>query len=141
LFPARDGGGALAREGIALPSAPALAQAHPGDARHQVELGRPHVAELPREDLELVADRPPVVRVGDLRGHVGVLVETNIPWAVSEHSGRLAGWKATEIGHADFDDEPAAGCEVSSDVAKALDLLILGGQVRDRVEHEVGEPE
>ena len=44
---------ALAREGLAVPSAPAFAQPHPGERRHQVELRGPHVAERDGEALEL----------------------------------------------------------------------------------------
>lgn len=38
LLPDRDMLGAVARERLPVPSAPALAQAHSGDARHQIEL-------------------------------------------------------------------------------------------------------
>jgi hypothetical protein len=44
---------------------------------HQVELRRPHIAKGRREHFERVPD-PVVVRVGDLRGHVCVLVDTHI---------------------------------------------------------------
>ena len=55
-LPDRDVRRALAGERLAVPVAPAFAQRHPGDAGHQVELRRPHVAERHREDVELVVD-------------------------------------------------------------------------------------
>jgi hypothetical protein len=44
LLPDGDVLGAVAGERLALPVAPALAQRHPGEPRHQVELRRPCVA-------------------------------------------------------------------------------------------------
>ena len=56
---------AVARERLPLPAAPALAQGQPGEARHQVQLGRPHVAKRHREDLQLAVDDL-LRRLGDL---------------------------------------------------------------------------
>src|SRR6516165_4885047 len=53
LLPHRDVAPALAGEWRTLPVAPAPAQGHPGEPRHQVQLGRPHVAERDRERLYL----------------------------------------------------------------------------------------
>src|SRR5205807_7321094 len=63
LLPDADELRALAREGLALPTAPALAQPHAGEPRHQVELRRPHVAERDRELPE-----PPVNLAVVMRG-------------------------------------------------------------------------
>ena len=54
-LPDRDVGRALAGEWLAVPIAPPFAQRHPREARHQIELGRPHETERCREDV------PPVV--------------------------------------------------------------------------------
>jgi hypothetical protein len=53
--------GAVAGEGLTFPGAPALAQSHPSEPRHQVELGRPYVAKWRGEDLELAVDDPVVI--------------------------------------------------------------------------------
>ena len=53
----------------------------------------------------------------------------------------LAGREPLELGDLDLDHEAAARLEMGGDVAEALDLVVLGGQVGDGVVHEVGEPE
>src|SRR5581483_2027525 len=61
LLPDADERAALARERLAAPAAPALARAQAGDARHQIELRRPHVAERDRREAaaaEVVRDEP-----------------------------------------------------------------------------------
>ena len=70
LLPDRDVGSALARERLALPPAPALAQPQAGDPRHQVELGRPDVAERNRAGGPRAVAKPPVVRDEALRDDV-----------------------------------------------------------------------
>src|SRR5262249_5855458 len=62
-LPHADELAAFARERLAPPTAPPLARMHPRDACHEVELGRPHVAERdrPRRDRSVVD----VVVVGD----------------------------------------------------------------------------
>src|SRR5947208_16325279 len=62
LLPDRDVLATLARERLAVPVAPALAQRHPGQLRHQVELRRPHVAERQRQQLPAAVDEREVVR-------------------------------------------------------------------------------
>src|SRR5215207_8213430 len=52
---------AVAREGLPPPAAPALAQPHPAELRHEVELGRPRVAERHRDAVEASVDDPKVV--------------------------------------------------------------------------------
>src|SRR5581483_4506750 len=49
-----DMGAAGAGERLAVPAGPALAQLEPGDARHQVELRRPHVPARVREQTDAV---------------------------------------------------------------------------------------
>jgi hypothetical protein len=44
-------GSALARERLSPPPCPSLAQRHPGELRHQVELGGPYAPERHREVL------------------------------------------------------------------------------------------
>ena len=132
--------GALARERLAPPPRPALAQRHPGEARHQVELGRPHVAERHRVQLELAVDDPVVVGDQALRRDV-VLVEAEPRGVDVERADGLARRKPLELGDADLDHEAPARLEVRGDVAEARDLLVLGRQVHDRVEDEVRDGE
>jgi hypothetical protein len=80
---------ALGGERLALPAPPALAQRHPRDARHEVELGRPDVAKRRREDLDSVALDPVVVRDRRLRDDVD-LVEAHVLRAHVEHLEALA---------------------------------------------------
>src|SRR5436190_16046906 len=68
---------ALARERLVLPAAPAVAQVHVRELRHQVELGRPHVPEQDREALDAAVDEVEVVRDQPLVGDV-VLVEAPV---------------------------------------------------------------
>ena len=70
-----------------------------------------------------------------------VLVEAQPRRAHGERPKGLAGREPLESRDADFDHEAPARFQVRGDIAEALDLLVLGGQVHDRVEHEVGEPE
>src|SRR3954453_23353241 len=62
LLPHRDVLLAVVAERLAVPAAPPVAQRHPGEPGHQVELRRPHVAERHREDVEPAVDRAVVVR-------------------------------------------------------------------------------
>ena len=62
LLPDRDVLGALAREGLALPARPSVAQPHPGQLRHEVELAGPGVAERDRSALEVAVGLEEVVR-------------------------------------------------------------------------------
>src|SRR5947209_6982101 len=90
LLPDRDVLATLAREGLAVPVAPALAQRHPGQLRHQVELRRPHVAERQREQLPAAVDQREVVRDEALIRDV-VLVDAPVRRARGEDVERLAG--------------------------------------------------
>ena len=62
LLPHRDVLGAVTGERRARPGAPALAQRHAGQPRHQVQLGRPDVAKRLRELAERTVAEPVVVR-------------------------------------------------------------------------------
>lgn len=53
----------------------------------------------------------------------------------------LARRQATKCRYADLDYEAAAGFEVDRRIGEACDLVVLGGEVADRVEHEVDEAE
>ena len=89
LLPDRDVLAALAGERLAPPPAPAVAQAHPGELRHQVELGGPHVAERDRQALDAAVDDLEVVRDQALVGDV-VLVEAPVALADVEGADGLA---------------------------------------------------
>ena len=90
LLPDRNMCGAVAGVGLWVPAAPALAQSHPGKARHQVEFGGPYVAKRRREDFELAVDDPVMMRDEALRCGV-VLVEAEMRWGHGERPDGLAG--------------------------------------------------
>src|SRR6185369_9160103 len=81
--PDRDVLPAVARERLAPPARPALHETHAGDPGHEVELGRPDVAERARRVLDLVADPREMVRDQPLRGDV-VLVDAPVARAEVE---------------------------------------------------------
>src|SRR4051812_24298064 len=95
---------ALTREGLAPPAAPAVAQRHPGELRHQVELRRPDVAERHRVLLDRAADGLEVMRDEALAGDV-VLVDTPVRLAALEDAERVPGREPPEVGDADLDHE------------------------------------
>jgi len=133
-------GAAVAGERLPIPAAPPLTQPHPGELGHQIELGRPHVAERCRRPLEVAVDEVEVMRRDDLRGHV-VLVDPPMRLAPVEDAERLAGRQPLEIGDQDLDHEAATRLQVRGDVPEAGDLRSLRRQVHDRVEHDVGQRE
>ena len=127
--------------GSRVPVAPALAQRHPREPRHQVELRRPHVAERDRVDPE--RRRPS--RSSDARSgpgattsysskpsRVGVTVNGRI---VSPAGSRCRSGSITSI----TKHPPGSRCAAA--FSEARDLRVLRGQVHDRVEDEVGDRE
>ena len=66
LLPDRDVPAALAGERLPAPVLPPVAQPHPGQPRHQVELGRPHV---PERDPPTSRHRSPRPARGNSRPH------------------------------------------------------------------------
>ena len=89
LLPDRDVLAALARERLAPPAAPALPEAEAGHLRHEVELGRPDVAERPRAVVDPTVDDREVVRDQALVRDV-VLVDPPVALADVEDDGRRA---------------------------------------------------
>src|SRR6266516_6396374 len=75
FLPVRDVAPAVAGEGLALPVAPALAQGHPGESRHEVQLGRPSVALRRRVGFKLAVYHPEMMGKRDLPRKV-ILLET-----------------------------------------------------------------
>src|SRR5690349_776067 len=71
---------AAARERLSVPVAEALPQPHAGQARHQIELRRPDVAERRRRLLEDAVDGAEVVGDEPLAGEV-VLVDADVTFA------------------------------------------------------------
>ncbi|GAB2800711.1 hypothetical protein GCM10027073_36150 [Streptomyces chlorus] len=53
----------------------------------------------------------------------------------------LPGWKPSQFGDQDLDDEAASGFQVSRGVAETDHLLRLRRQIQDRVEEQVGDGE
>src|ERR1700722_14084340 len=110
--------GALARERLASPTAPAFAQLHPGEARHQIELGRPRVAERDRPDLEPAVDHRVVV--GDLAlRHDVVFVEVELRRGHVVCTHGLAGWKTLEIRNSHLDYEGPTRLEMRRGILEA----------------------
>src|SRR5207244_7624648 len=90
LLPYGDVLAALGSERLAVPAAPALAQAHPGNLRHEIELRGPDITERHRGTLETATDIIEMVRDQSLVGHV-VLVDPPMLVARREDVHRLAG--------------------------------------------------
>ena len=127
-------------KGVAVPAGPPLSEAQSGEPRHEVQLGRPHVAVRRGERLEPAVDHPVVMRHRDLRRDV-VLLVAEVSGRRREDVRRLARRETPELGDVVLDDEAAAGLQVRGGVAEGLDLFVLGGQVRDRVAQQVDERE
>src|SRR6186713_915668 len=95
---------AVAGERLPPPAAPPLAQSHPGELRHQVELRGPGVPERDRVALELPVDHPEVM--GDKALSCDVeLVEPPARLAHVEREDRLAGRELPQARDADLDHE------------------------------------
>src|SRR4051794_38714124 len=99
-FPDGDVLAALAREGRAVPILPALAQPHPGEARHQIELGGPDVPERKRRFPPHPVLRPEVVRDEPLARDV-VLVEAQVLGAHVEREEPLTRRETLQVRRAD----------------------------------------
>lgn len=95
---------------------------HARDLGHQVALGGPDVTEVPRAvPNRAVIAAPVVVRRALLRRQV-VGVEDQVVAVDGDRYRRLARRKPADGWHPQFDDEPAAGAQVSGGIAEALDL-------------------
>jgi hypothetical protein len=70
-----------------------------------------------------------------------VLLEREVRRGRAEDAGSLAGREALKLRDVVLDDKAAARFELSCDGAEALSLLVLAGQIRDRVAHQISEPE
>src|SRR4029453_4942699 len=88
FLPNRNVLGALARERLPLPTAPALAQRHAREPRHQGKLRRPHIAKRRRDDVDLAVLDPVVMRDESLPDNV-VLVKADVPRLDDERLERL----------------------------------------------------
>src|SRR4051795_1055383 len=106
LLPDGDVLRALARERLPVPAAPALAQPHPGHARHQVELLRPDVAERRRAEAPVAVNEREVMRDEPLALDV-VLVDPDMGLAEVEHVEALSRRERPKPRHADLDHEAA----------------------------------
>src|SRR5208282_3365781 len=59
---------------------------------------------------------------------------------MGEHAGVFSRRQASEIRHSDFDNEATAGLEMGGRIGVTGHLLILSGQISDRIEYEVYQP-
>jgi len=131
---------ALVLERRAVPALPTIDEHEPGDARHQIELRGPHVAERHRERPPRTVLEVVVVRRGSLRGEV-VLVEAEVGRVRGERPHPFAGMESPQVRDHDLDDEVAARREMMRRILEAGDLRVLCHQVHDRVEHQIDERE
>src|SRR5215211_7090270 len=92
---------AVAREHRPAPVLPALAQPHPGETRHQIELGGPDVAEGKRGFPPHAVLRPEVVRDEPLCRDV-VLVEAEVLAAHVEGVEPLPRRETLQVGRTDL---------------------------------------
>src|SRR5947209_11734273 len=89
---------ARSAEGLAAPAFPPLAQAQPGHARHQVQLGRPRVADLDRVQLDAARGDDDVVRAHALgNGVMDTGLEIDRLGAEVGHADALAVREAGQI--------------------------------------------
>ena len=123
---------AVARERLTVPTAPPSAQSHARKSGHEIKLGRPNISKRGREGLELAVHQPVVVRDRDL-GRDVVLLEAEMRWGHIERVEGLAGREALQLRDVYLDDEAAARFQMLRDVAEALNLRVLRGQVRDGI--------
>src|SRR5262249_47789571 len=128
------------RERLSVPAGPAVTQLESGELRHQVELGRPGVAEWDRPVLALPIGEFDVVAAVALRGVVEAVADDPC-WARPVSLDVLPGRKKAQVRDSGLDHEASAWGEVLGDVAEARDLRFLRGEVVDRVEYQVGHRE
>src|SRR5512133_348097 len=75
-----------------------------------------------------------------LGGNV-VFVETEPGFARAEGAESLTGRQSLQIWHPHLDDETSARLQVRGRILKAGDLRVLGCEVHDRVEDQIGNRE
>jgi hypothetical protein len=75
-----------------------------------------------------------------LLDEVGVLVEAEAVRRDRERAKAFARRQSAQVRHPDLDDEAPTRFEVSGGVGEAGDLIVLRGQVHDRVEQQIDEP-
>ena len=125
--------------GSRVPAGPAVAEAHAGELGHQVELGRPDVAERDRvrstpavDALEVVRDRAPGRRRRTRRCPSASSLASNTTDRSPGGSSRSSG-RTTSI----TKQPPGSRCAAA--FRKQATCAVLGGEVHDRVEDEVDE--
>src|SRR4029453_18615904 len=111
FLPNRNVLGALARERLPLPTAPALAQRHAREPRHQVKLRRPHIAKRRRDGVDLAVLDPVVMRDESLTDNV-VLVKADVPRLDDERLERFTRREPLQPGNEKPDDKAAAWPEI-----------------------------
>src|SRR6185437_1506836 len=116
---------------------PAVLEPEPGDPRHQVKLGRPDVAVRRRAAAPLPVDQRPVVRGRDLGDRVVDRVDPHVAGGDVEDPAELGGGQPGDGGQPYLHHEPPAAGQVRGRVLEHRHLLVLGGDVHDRVEHQV----
>ncbi|VVJ16261.1 Uncharacterised protein [Amycolatopsis camponoti] len=114
-------------------------QLEAGQPAHQVQLGRPDVALRAASEPGFATLAELEVVRHQVLAHRVVGVHADVPLLGREHQRVLPRREAAQFGNAQLDHEPAAGVQVPGRVAEALDLLVLGEQVPDRVEDQVDQ--
>lgn len=121
-----------------VPPGVALPQPHPGEPRHQVQLARPAVAQPQRAQRGPVrVERHALVR--DRLGDRVVDEELHLHAVLGQRTGgdALVAVELLEVLDEALDDEEPAGLQDRGDVAEAVDLPLLVGQVEEGVEDQV----
>ena len=132
--------GAEPRERLAPPAAVAALEPHPGQARHQVQLGGPRVPHLDRARLDPAVGEVVVLAAQPLRGRVVDVVGHATRVRPPRQHG-LAERQPLQLRHPRLDHEPPAALQMRGGVREARDLAVLRVQVEDRVEDEVDDRE
>src|SRR4051794_3373140 len=133
LLPDRHVG--LAGRGVRrpVPPLPALAQPQPRQARHQVQLRRPGVAERHRVAVVAAVLRARVVVRPHQLGDRVVLVDAVVLVGVAEDPVAVVGLGPQHPRHPGLDDEEATRAQAPGGVRERRDLAVLGGDVPDGV--------
>ena len=134
--------GAACVEAVTVPVGPAVLEAHPTQASHEVQFARPGVAVH-----EGKGPRAPGSVDNDLRGRQQLLGRIVILYdqpgetaaqAPGLQAQRIAPWR---IGNPSLNDEPPSGSQMPGCILEAFDLALLGAHGVNRVDQEHDEVE
>src|SRR6267143_3916166 len=119
LLPYRNVAPAFTREGLTFPATPPFAQRHSSESCHQIQFGRPHIAERRRKGLKFPVHHPVVMGVRVLRRDI-IFLEPEMCRGHLERVDGLARRQTLQLRNVVLDDKAAARFQMRGDVAEAL---------------------